>query len=226
MRCEMSIVAFVFGILLSVSGCQTPQVALGQPRQYSQTVPQEVQGDLPTYHNGPTGLAQSQRNITDFFDPYTEIHWRPFYASAYAGTMQGFRLGWDFSEPVGVEYNYGSDLGSSGFRLSLDLDYVSDLDLVFHPIASSRFRPYALVGFGAHSSSDPIAGGSGSLIPLGIGTKWAINDWLALRAEFRDNMTFGQDWRGDTHNLQVTAGLELGFNFFYPIRPTDPLIGI
>ncbi len=92
-----------------------------------------------------------------------------------------------------------------------------DAHALYYPWGDSAFRPYFMVGLGATAMSfidrtDVTYKDTLFTLPLGIGMKYRINDFLAARIEAADFMAFGG---GQTlelvHNVTVIGGVEMRF---------------
>ncbi len=139
-----------------------------------------------------------------------------------AGQQQGFfgavRFGWDHTYHWGSEMRFSFDsMNAKAFQW--------DLDLLYYPWGDSRWRPYLMAGFGAakihlrRGFSPRYDGGLTAhysetvvVLPLAIGAKYRVNDWMALRLEVGDNILFGAGSDLNTLvNLTITGGFEFRF---------------
>ncbi len=104
-----------------------------------------------------------------------------------------------------------------------------DVDLVYYPWGETAWRPYLLFGLGTARIDftdrlsvreiDTVLG-----MPLAVGLKYRLRDWLALRCEAADNIVFGSGGDFNTlHNVSFTAGLEVRFGgsrtAYWPYNP-------
>ncbi len=139
-----------------------------------------------------------------------------------AGKQQGFlgalRLGWDH------DYHWGNEARLVFDNMNLE-SLQWDLDLLYYPWGDSRWRPYLMIGVGAAK----IRFGRGFsqeyditlsnqhaetvfALPLAVGVKYRVNDWMVLRAEVGDNILFAEGANLNLLvNLAVTAGFEIRF---------------
>jgi hypothetical protein len=101
-------------------------------------------------------------------------------------------------------------------RDGLDL-FLWDVDLLYYPCGDSALRPYLLTGIGiAHISFyDRLSRDLGEVMvgmPVGLGLKCRLEDWLALRLECLDNIAFaGGTGLNTLHHVSLTGGVEIRF---------------
>jgi len=90
-----------------------------------------------------------------------------------------------------------------------------DVSLVYYPWGNTTWRPYLAAGLGAARIDflDRLSVRRADTVfemPLGVGMKYRLRDWLALRFDFTDNIVFGSSF--DTvHDLSFTGGVEILF---------------
>lgn len=140
----------------------------------------------------------------------------------------GASIAYHINEDLFIEAVYArTEVGKTSFEeLSGDIDVLSDADRdytyynaslgynllpgeVF--IAGRAFNSalYLIAGVG----NTDFAGAQRSTINFGIGYRFFVNDWLALRVDFRDHV-FDIDVLGKdktTHNLEARGGLTFFF---------------
>ena len=139
-------------------------------------------------------------------------------ANDYFAALQ---LGWDFDHYWGTQVRVGwttpdlvnttLDEGSTSDNLLL-----TDISALYYPWGDSKLRPYYRVGFGLTQLE--YSNDSGNrvdqtmlTIPFGVGLKYQIRRWAALRLEFMDNLAFAQNETSTLNNLTITAGFEWRF---------------
>jgi Outer membrane protein beta-barrel domain len=129
------------------------------------------------------------------------------------------RYGWDVTDYWGLE----GRLSDAWMRESKRFDpaisqteqiFFFDLDLLYYPLGDARLRPYFTLGAGAvdfrylndqgHHVHRVFAG-----LPYGGGVKYAVNEWLVVRAELIDNFAVDGSGRPAMDNLSLTAGGEI-----------------
>jgi hypothetical protein len=94
---------------------------------------------------------------------------------------------------------------------------VWDVDMLWYPFGDTYLRPYFLVGLGTarvdfmdRLSERRIK--SVFAMPIGLGFKYRLRDWVALRVEATDNFIAGAgSGFKNLHNFSLTAGLEVRF---------------
>jgi hypothetical protein len=162
---------------------------------------------------------------------------RPWHASAFVGSTStgaltqvvtqgdtgvwGFRLGndcdhywgWEarcaFSEPTTTNGNTGDILGTGTM-------YFYDVSLLFYPWGDARWRPYLTAGLGMANvrfNDERDIGIAEALvhIPFGLGLKYQLDRWLALRFEFMDELVFGSANIRTMNGFSLTGGVEIHF---------------
>lgn len=86
-------------------------------------------------------------------------------------------------------------------------------NLLYYPWGDSTFRPYWRWGIGTTHFDFPTDDGFRRdetllTIPLGVGLKYPVRRWLAVRGEFSDNLSIGDSGLPTMHNLTLTLGVE------------------
>lgn len=92
-----------------------------------------------------------------------------------------------------------------------------DVEMLWYPFGDTYLRPYFLLGLGSarvdfmdRLSDRRIK--SVLAMPIAIGFKYRLQDWLALRVEATDNFIAGAgSGFKNLHNFSLTAGLEVRF---------------
>lgn len=92
--------------------------------------------------------------------------------------------------------------------------------LMYYPWGDSAVRPYWRWGIGGTHVDFPLDDGSRHdewllTFPIGIGVKYPVRRWLAVRADFTDQLSFGDSDVRTQNNLTLTFGLEWRFG----VRP-------
>jgi hypothetical protein len=141
------------------------------------------------------------------------------------GVVGGFRLGWDYDVYWGLETRLGfSSLEDQPEDAPLaggaDKVILWDSSLVYYPWGDSRWRPYLSFGFGL--TEFQFTDDLGNQIhrellemPLGLGMKYRLHDWLTLRAEVTDNLAFGSSGLATMNNFSFTTGMEFRFGGYH-----------
>jgi hypothetical protein len=86
-------------------------------------------------------------------------------------------------------------------------------NLLYYPWGDSLFRPYWRTGLGATEIDYPMDSGERRdealwAVPIGIGLKYPFRRWLAVRAEFVDQIGLGNSGIATQHDLTLTFALE------------------
>lgn len=92
-----------------------------------------------------------------------------------------------------------------------------DVEMLWYPFGDTQLRPYFLLGMGSarvdfmdRLSERRIK--SVLAMPIAIGFKYRLRDWLAVRVEATDNFIAGSgSGFKNLHNFSLTAGLEVRF---------------
>jgi len=167
------------------------------------------------------------------------------------GTLAGMRLGWDMDDDWGMEMRFASatiplydgpaaieaqqlqepdqlqDLRLQGTR-NAD-HFLWDIDLLYYPWGDAACRPYLLFGLGTTRIKfvDRLSTNYARILagmPVGIGVKSRLNDWLVFRLECTDNIAFaGGSIFQTQHNASLTGALEVRLgrprNSYWPWNP-------
>lgn len=170
---------------------------------------------------------------------------RPWHFDAFAGgyfpgsvikdferpegtTIVGGRIGWDMGHYLGSELRFGigeANLPSIQDKLRIR---VSDLSWQYYPWGDTALRPYTSlgVGFTNYEYSDAFNVGHGATtfsLPIGIGIKQRMKQWLSFRIEFQDNITFGTGQFSSANNWVLTGTIEFRFGgrrrSYFPFNP-------
>ncbi len=92
-----------------------------------------------------------------------------------------------------------------------------DIDVLWYPYGDTYLRPYFLIGLGTgrvdfmdrlsqRTTKSVLA------VPIALGFKYRIREWVALRVEAADNFIAGAgSGFQNLHNFSLTAGLEVRF---------------
>jgi hypothetical protein len=137
------------------------------------------------------------------------------------GVIGGFRLGWDYDLYWGLETRLGfSSLEdqpeTAPLEGSADKVILWDSSLVYYPWGDSRWRPYVSLGLGLcqfrfTDDFDRQIQRNLMEMPLGLGMKYRLHDWLSLRADVTDNLAFGSSGLATMNNFSFTTGMEFRF---------------
>jgi hypothetical protein len=148
--------------------------------------------------------------------------------------FSGLRFGWDWDHYWGTELRMGwaavavSDRQVSPQPRSSEI-FQADISAAYYPWGDSRWRPYLLAGLGignfdfvddAGDRRDTTLLG----LPFGVGVKYLLRQWLALRAELLDNVAFADSGLNSMHNISLTVGAEWRFGAeppsYWPWNPS------
>jgi hypothetical protein len=153
------------------------------------------------------------------------------------GTLAGMRFGMDMDDDWGMELRlatanvpvYDSDAAilaqknATGAGLPIanlagtrNADhFIWDIDFLYYPWGDNSFRPYLLFGVGTDriKFADRLGTGYARILldmPVGLGVKTHLNDWMIFRLEFTDNMAFaGGSVFQSQHNVSLTGAFEV-----------------
>lgn len=162
-----------------------------------------------------------------------------------SGWTAGMRLGWDFDPYWGCETRFAFasvEVTDSARAISLGVTrfgpeprrdnemFFWDVDMLYYPWGDSRWRPYLSLGLGL--ATVEFADRFGNVwddalfaLPLGMGMKCQVNEFLAFRLDLADHIVFGG---GDTietfGNFTLTGGVECRFGghrrAYWPWNPS------
>jgi len=153
------------------------------------------------------------------------------------GTMAGMRFGWDMDDDWGLElrlatanipiYDSQSAILSQQAQTSggLPIPYLAgtrnadqflcDIDFLYYPWGDAHFRPYLLFGVGTDriKFTDRLGTNYARILlgmPVGLGFKYHMNDWLIFRVELADNMALaGGSIFQTQQNFSATGAFEV-----------------
>ncbi len=167
------------------------------------------------------------------------------------GAIGGVSAGWDYTYYFGAEMRFGvaasaiyddpyaidvltargGTEGPSPASGRLANYYLWDTSLLYYPWGDSAWRPYFLVGAGLSNITFLDALGDRwaqtlFTVPVGIGLKYRLGDFWAMRMEVADNVIFGNDHSIDLlNNVSVIAGVEFHFGgprrTYWPWSPSE-----
>jgi hypothetical protein len=149
------------------------------------------------------------------------------------GTLAGLRLGWDMDDDWGVEMRFASanipvydSQQAIAAQQNEDPQYLFvgtrnadhflwDIDVLYYPWGDAALRPYLLFGLGTARIKfmDRLETHYARILagmPVGLGVKTRLNDWLVFRVECTDNIAFaGGSIFQTQHNASLTGALEV-----------------
>jgi hypothetical protein len=154
------------------------------------------------------------------------------------GTLAGMRFGMDMDDDWGMELRlatanvpiYDSDaaieaqlqatagtgLPAANLAGTRNADqFLCDIDFLYYPWGDNSFRPFLLFGIGTDriKFTDRLGTNYARILmgmPVGLGFKTHLNDWMIFRADFTDNMAFaGGSVFQSQHNFSITAAFEV-----------------
>jgi hypothetical protein len=152
------------------------------------------------------------------------------------GTMAGMRFGWDLDDDYGLELRlatanipiYDSDAAiaaqqnsTTSPQLSAGLgtrnadQFLCDIDFLYYPWGDASLRPYLLFGLGTDriKFTDRLGTNYARILlgmPVGLGVKTKLNDWLIFRIECTDNMALaGGSIFQAQQNISLTGAFEV-----------------
>ena len=161
----------------------------------------------------------------------------PHKVSQHGGFFGGYRFTWDYDYYYGLEARLGA--GAIGLsypeinRPTATSDiYLADVSVLYYPWGDSRWRPFVTAGLGTTKISfydyhDQYYGGVLASLPFGVGLKYRLREWVALRAEIIDNVAFGRGPFSTFQNVSYTTGMEVRFGglrtLYYPWFPSKQI---
>jgi len=145
----------------------------------------------------------------------------------------GYRFGRDFDHYWGWEARFAFSYldvldGVTAPRVSNANINFWDAHLLYYPWGDARWRPYATAGIGIahyrlHDEFDTRHTEVLLHLPFGVGMKYQLKRWLALRVDVLDNFTIGGGGLDPMHNLSLTFGAEVHFGgdrtLYFPSNP-------
>ena len=120
--------------------------------------------------------------------------------------VYGLRLGYDITKHVGVEAAF--DYVNTNYK-PLDVTtnfYNYRLEGLYHFLPDKKLVPYLAVGAGGSTINYPDRYRK-ALVDYGVGLKYFLADWLAIRADVRHLIGFNSVY----NNLEYTLGLVFYF---------------
>lgn len=149
------------------------------------------------------------------------------------GLLTGLRVGVDLHHYLGVETRLGfshtdSLFLANGGTSTID-DALLDANLLYYPLGDARWRPYASLGIGLHRFEyyDTLYQKTVDTLlqmPIGLGVKYHLHNWMSIRLDMRDNLAFGQRDLATMNNFSVTGGIEFRFGgrrtTYFPFDPS------
>jgi hypothetical protein len=133
----------------------------------------------------------------------------------------GYRIGWDRDHYWGHELRLGfsrTDLADARSATShrISRDWFLDAHLSYYPWGDAQWRPYASAGLGLamfrFRDEFSIEHDETLLhVPLGIGVKYLVDRWLAVRLDVMDNLAISGSGLDTMHNITYTLGIEAHF---------------
>ncbi len=153
------------------------------------------------------------------------------------GTLAGMRFGWDMDDDWGMEIRlatanipiYDADPAFEA-QLAQTSDglpppylagtrnadqFLLDFDLLYYPWGDNSFRPYLLFGVGTDriKFTDRLGTNYARILlgmPVGLGFKTHLNNWLIFRVEFTDNIALaGGSIFQTQQNVSLTGAFEV-----------------
>ena len=136
--------------------------------------------------------------------------------------VYGLRVGYDFTEKCSAElvFDYiSTDYTGSGTDVSTDV-FNYRLEGLYHFFPDKQIVPFFAVGAGGQSIDYNSRNESKTMAAFdyGVGVKFYLAEWLALRFDARHVLAFGSI----EHNLEYTAGLS--FYFGGPSKVAEPVV--
>jgi OOP family OmpA-OmpF porin len=135
-----------------------------------------------------------------WFEGNQDLDHRPVY---------GLKLGYDFTKNIGAEATF--DYVNTHYTTA-DINtnvYNYRVEALYHFMPDSKLVPFIAVGVGGMSIDykDATHDKDRATFDYGLGLKYFLTDWLALRADVRHVLAFGSVY----NNLEYTAGLVFYF---------------
>jgi hypothetical protein len=93
--------------------------------------------------------------------------------------------------------------------------FLWDIDFLYYPLGDANWRPYLMFGFGFHrvKFEDRLSNDYARILagmPIALGVKSRLNDWLAFRVECTDNVAFaGGSTIQTQHDVALTGAFEI-----------------
>ncbi|NLW03820.1 MAG: OmpA family protein [Pseudomonadaceae bacterium] len=118
-------------------------------------------------------------------------------------------LGYQFSNPWAVEFVYlNANSENKATRADIDVDQFR-VDALYHLTSGSKLTPYLAAGVGIIDFS---AGPNNAIVNAGVGVKYAFNDLVSLRGDFR--------LIDDVEDSEIDTVTTLGLHFLFGTKAT------
>ena len=153
------------------------------------------------------------------------------------GTLAGMRFGWDMDDDYGLELRLATanipiydteaafEAQAAQTTAGLPIPYLAgtrnadqflcDIDFLYYPWGDAHFRPYLLFGVGTDriKFTDRLGIDYARILlgmPVGLGFKYHMNDWLIFRVELTDNIALaGGSIFQTQQNFSATGAFEV-----------------
>lgn len=162
----------------------------------------------------PPGLVMAEnREGTFTFSPFAGGQGFPFGGETHydADFNWGARGGYNFTENFRLEVVFGVNETVHDPEVAYCTIYQYGADLFYAFTPKKKLVPFVAAGFGAFDvkfdKSETLSDETLAYFNYGGGLEYALTDWLALRADFRDAIMLNS---GD-HALQGTLGFTFRF---------------
>ena len=137
-----------------------------------------------------------------------------------------YRFGWDYDYYWGLEARLAQSTAPTYNRDYNQPDRTADITLgdisvLWYPTGDSRLRPYVLLGLGFQhfnfrDHNFKVVNTSCFSMPIGLGVKYMVSPWFALRLELTENWAVGNDQLDMMHNVALSGGVEIRFGGHRP----------
>ncbi len=128
----------------------------------------------------------------------------------------GLKLGYNFTKSWGMELAGATGTIEKNPAGSGEFDYHTfQADLLYHFQPDEKLVPYFVFGVGGASQEKTVPATSANddaILNFGVGAKYFVTDWLALRLDARHEMTFSSPADQVNYNNFIFAG-GLSFQF-------------
>lgn len=136
--------------------------------------------------------------------------------------VYGLRVGYDFTEKCSAEFVFdyiSTDYTGAGTDVSADV-FNYRLEGLYHFFPDKQIVPFLAIGAGGQSIDYSSREDSKTMavFDYGVGVKYYLTEWIALRLDARHVLAFGSI----EHNLEYTAGLT--FYFGGPSKAAEPVV--
>jgi hypothetical protein len=217
--------------------CDECQSGMGPCRRlFCMLRPRAVFGDLCGSKFAHEPWINRPFSIGVFVGPVVGSPLMDDWVGQQTGTLAGMRFGWDFDDDWGMEMRlatanvpiYDSEsaiLAEQEAMIGLPLDtpygtrnadhFFWDIDFLYYPWGDAHFRPYLLFGVGTDriKFTDRLGNNYARILlgmPVGLGIKTHLNNWMIFRVECTDNMAFaGGSIFQSQHNISLTGAFEV-----------------